>query len=429
MDGPPDIQAKYQKLATEYAKLRAQVGVLKKGVVDEQMKCSGLGDAVKEKDTQIRKQEGEMESVKFRNQQLTKRIDVLQDEIDGLEAKSHKSRWRGSSKDRSNNGDLAAHSAIVSEELVAKITENARLHATLEDIEKQYENTIITLQARIQDLEKEKTQVHMGNKSKERDLSVTVAEVTKEKEVLHRKVVELEKQVASKLEKNVALEVQMEELSKRLEEAEAEIKHVEKTDVETQYQFVDSDAEEIKEQDKVNAAHRLDTALAKVRELEQAREHWKLEFQLLQMKNEKMKNGSSPSSNDLVGDREADEVWALREAELKGWFEEKMCELVSGRLHADSKAVAYFLECEALQRRLARLAKEKGSVDRKLDVSRMEEERMKEDVGTTRENYEGQLSIMSDHLAEMNIKLAEQTDTIQQLKFQLNNKNMKKLKK
>ena len=75
------------------------------------------------------------------------------------------------------------------------------------------------------------------------------------------------------------------------------------------------------------------------------------------------------------------------------------------------------------------MAKEKDSVDRKLDVSLQEERMMKEDVGTTRENYEGQLSIMSDHLAEMNIKLAEQTDTIQQLRFQLSNKNQKKLKK
>ena len=39
-DSTTDIQAKYQKLATEYAKLRAQVGVLKKGVLDEQAKCS-----------------------------------------------------------------------------------------------------------------------------------------------------------------------------------------------------------------------------------------------------------------------------------------------------------------------------------------------------------------------------------------------------
>ena len=45
---------------------------------------------------------------------------------------------------------------MINEELAAKITENARLHATLDDIEKQYETTIQTLQNRIQHLEKER---------------------------------------------------------------------------------------------------------------------------------------------------------------------------------------------------------------------------------------------------------------------------------
>ena len=44
---------------------------------------------------------------------------------------------------------------VINEELAAKITENARLHATLDDIEKQYESTIQTLQSRVQQLEKE----------------------------------------------------------------------------------------------------------------------------------------------------------------------------------------------------------------------------------------------------------------------------------
>lgn len=43
---------------------------------------------------------------------------------------------------------------VINEELAAKITENARLHATLDDIEKQYETTIQTLQTRIHQLEK-----------------------------------------------------------------------------------------------------------------------------------------------------------------------------------------------------------------------------------------------------------------------------------
>ena len=68
MSGPdsgPDISTKYQKLATEYAKLRyqsnqpafyailtscycrAQVNIIKKGLLDEQEKTSHLSDQVK----------------------------------------------------------------------------------------------------------------------------------------------------------------------------------------------------------------------------------------------------------------------------------------------------------------------------------------------------------------------------------------------
>lgn len=41
-------------------------------------------------------------------------------------------------------------------------------------------------------------------------------------------------------------------------------------------------------------------------------------------------------------------------------------------------------------------------------------------------NYKSQLNTMSEHLAIMNEKLIAQTEEIQQLKFQLVNKNSKK---
>ena len=37
-----DLAAKYQRLATEYAKLKAQIPVLKKAVIDEQTKVRVL---------------------------------------------------------------------------------------------------------------------------------------------------------------------------------------------------------------------------------------------------------------------------------------------------------------------------------------------------------------------------------------------------
>ena len=47
---------------------------------------------------------------------------------------------------------------------------------------------------------------------------------------------------------------------------------------------------------------------------------------------------------------------------------------------------------------------------------------IKEEAKTTSVNYENQLSLMSEHLANMNDKLTKQTDEIERLKFEVGNK-------
>jgi protein phosphatase 1 regulatory subunit 21 len=59
--------------------------VLKKAVLDEQTRNAELRDVLKEKEQILRKAEQEMDSLTFRNQQLTKRITVLQDELDHMQ--------------------------------------------------------------------------------------------------------------------------------------------------------------------------------------------------------------------------------------------------------------------------------------------------------------------------------------------------------
>lgn len=61
------------------------VKVLKKGVLDEQAKSNELKETLKEKEKAVRKGELEIDSLTFRNQQLTKRVSVLQDELDVLQ--------------------------------------------------------------------------------------------------------------------------------------------------------------------------------------------------------------------------------------------------------------------------------------------------------------------------------------------------------
>ena len=76
------LSAKYTKLASEYSKVRAQLGVLKKAVVEEQSKNVTVSEEMKNKEQMIRKSEAEMDSLNFRNQQLTRRVEILQEDLD-----------------------------------------------------------------------------------------------------------------------------------------------------------------------------------------------------------------------------------------------------------------------------------------------------------------------------------------------------------
>merc|ERR1712129_449484 len=99
------------------------------------------------------------------------------------------------------------------------------------------------------------------------------------------------------------------------------------------------------------------------------REHWKLEYQLIQIKMEKLKQESGPSSE--VSNLELDEVMALREEELKSVWEAKIDELIASRLMADGKAVAYYLELEALTFRLYSKEKEGEKLLREASTARL----------------------------------------------------------
>ncbi|WAR29240.1 PPR21-like protein [Mya arenaria] len=80
-------EEKYKKLAAEYAKLKSQVPVLKKAYLDEQSSHNDLKSSLKECEQTVRKYEQEVDSLTFRNQQLSTRCSLLQEELDALESK------------------------------------------------------------------------------------------------------------------------------------------------------------------------------------------------------------------------------------------------------------------------------------------------------------------------------------------------------
>jgi len=127
--------------------IRAQVNVLKKAVIEEQARNTDIRNQLKEKEVEVRRAEQEIDSLTFRNQQLTKRITVLQEELDKAQNKSKKSKIRA--PDNNSQISAAPLNNILDEEFQKKIVENAQLLSQISD----KDNEIESLCERIQQLE------------------------------------------------------------------------------------------------------------------------------------------------------------------------------------------------------------------------------------------------------------------------------------
>ncbi|XP_063731299.1 protein phosphatase 1 regulatory subunit 21 isoform X2 [Eleginops maclovinus] len=139
-----DLQTKYSKLAQEYSKLRAQNQVLKKAVVDEQANSASFKEQLKQRDQSLRKQEQEMDSLSFRNQQLAKRVELLQEEL--------------ASKADSPSQHSLETQCVFDEDLQKKIEENERLHIQFYEAGEQHRRQEAELKTRLQELEKDSEQ-------------------------------------------------------------------------------------------------------------------------------------------------------------------------------------------------------------------------------------------------------------------------------
>lgn len=381
-----------------------------------------------------------MEAVLFRNQQLTKRISLLQEEAEAA-TRNKKSRWR---RDRSGSkerhaqaggglgfghhpGDLGEQ--VINEELVAKIKENAELKVRLNDIEAHHNANTEVLKLRIEDLEKEKSDLASGARMRASQVSEIESHWKMENDHLNSKIEHLERELKDKNGENVVLQVQLDSVRDRCDELEKKAADVKKVDFEMQYQYVDEEFEEQQaalQREKDSLSQRLESNLSKIKDIEKDREHWKLEFQLIQLKLEKLKKESNSESTDSLG-TELDELMSAREEELRAVWEAKIDELIGSRHLADSRAMAYYLEVEALSARLLTKRREGEKLSREASTARLEEDKVREENATVKENYESQLSAMSDHLAMMTAKLASQEDLIHNLNFQI--KENKKGKK
>uniref|UniRef100_A0A6Q2XVY4 Protein phosphatase 1 regulatory subunit 21 n=1 Tax=Esox lucius TaxID=8010 RepID=A0A6Q2XVY4_ESOLU len=136
--------------------LRAQNQVLKKGVFDEQASSMSLKEQVKQREQSLRKVEQEMDSLTFRNQQLAKRVELLQEELAASEAKGKKTKVRGETDWLRSR--IMQSQNVFDEDLRKKIQENEQLHIKFYEADEQHRQQEALLKARLEELEREREQ-------------------------------------------------------------------------------------------------------------------------------------------------------------------------------------------------------------------------------------------------------------------------------
>ncbi|KAM8810261.1 LOW QUALITY PROTEIN: protein phosphatase 1 regulatory subunit 21 [Eudromia elegans] len=190
MAAAAELQAKYQKLAQEYSKLRAQNQVLKKGVVDEQANSASLKEQLKMKDQSLRKLQQEMDSLTFRNQQLAKRVELLQDELALSETRGKKSKKSGESSSQLSQ----EQKSVFNEDLQKKIEENERLHILFFEADEQHKRLEAELRSRLDVLETDAAQHQAVVDSLTRKYTDTIEKLQNDKTKLEIKSQTLERE-------------------------------------------------------------------------------------------------------------------------------------------------------------------------------------------------------------------------------------------
>ncbi|XP_047994100.1 protein phosphatase 1 regulatory subunit 21 [Leguminivora glycinivorella] len=421
MEGLPtgDIQAKYQKLATEYSKLRVHVKVLKKGVIDEQAKSNELRESLKEKEKALRKGELEIDSLTFRNQQLTRRVSVLQDELELLQTKSTKKAKSKDDKPAATSSAPALDTGILQEELQKKIMENAQYASQLSD--KVFE--LSQLKAALDDYQR-----HLNESD-----SRYKCEVAK---LRHRN----------------------QELQLALEEAQraSGTPNKQPSQPSCNGDFLSEGGSLIGSEDALSSVDELNAVeqiSAKAHATEQENQKLRMEYELLQMENESLKleiskhvsasqrrRGDGHDSGDfnfysdtsvdgegrvtgLLGSVEVPFLLGheiqTREDRMKTYFRNKISELKVENEQLKSKTEHYVKECEMLRIRFEEMERDRETDARTIEDKHKTISRLEEELHSTSHNYEEQMSVLTEHVAGLNEQLARQHDQIDQLKHQM----------
>ncbi|KZC13415.1 PREDICTED: protein phosphatase 1 regulatory subunit 21 [Dufourea novaeangliae] len=427
------LQTKYQKIATEYSKIRAQANVLKKAVIDEQTRNADIREQLKEKEVELRRAEQELDSLSFRNQQLTKRITVLQEELDKAQNKSKK----GKNKVSDNNSQIQAPpNHILDEEFQKKIVENAQLLSQISDKDSEIES----LNERIQQLEYKLDHCEKSKVELECQYQSTIDKLERERNDLHRKLNDKQKQEETVSWSSNEGKRDGYELDSKI--GISNHRQLEQSPFSSPLASRRS-SKSIEGRPSKGQEDNNDIDFPKLVCLEKEMNHWKAQYHILKLKYDEIEQKECLNTmqveneslqptkiNNMIGTLTVpfpipEEIEA-REAKIRDYFLQEIDKLITEKSIYHVKNLAMAANSEVMQVHLDRSESKRKICESSLTEAFSNCSILQKDKEIQEGNYKTQLSTMSEHLANMNEKLISQTEEIQQLKFELANKNNKK---
>ncbi|CAK9814692.1 Protein phosphatase 1 regulatory subunit 21 [Anthophora quadrimaculata] len=428
------LQTKYKKIAAEYSKIRAQANVLRRAVIDEQARNADIREQLKEKEVELRRAEQELDSLSFRNQQLTKRISVLQEELEKAQNKSKKGKNKLS---ESNSQVLASPNHILDEEFQKKIVENAQLLSQIHDKDSEIE----TLNERTQQLEYKLNHCEKSKVEIECQYQNTIDKLEREKSDLQKKLNDKQKQ-----EETVSWSSN--EGKRDGYECELRVGHSNHSQIQPSPFSSPSASRRSSKSIGEGRPHKVyeennDFDFLKLCNLEKEISHWKAQYQMLKIKYDEIEQKEhlintqikqeplQPEEiNHMIGRLTVpfaipEEIEA-REAKIRDYFLQEIDKLVAEKHTYHVKNLAMAANSEVMQVHLNTSESKREKCESALTEALSNCNILQKDKEIQEGNYKVQLSTMSEYLANMNQKLISQTEEIQQLKFQLANKNSKK---
>lgn len=385
-----ETSTKYQKLAAEYSKLRAQASVLKRAVLEEQNKSSTLRETLRTKEANLRKSEQEVDSLGFRNKQLERRVAALQEnleqELKKLTAKGSKSK---ASTDTNASG---TDSKVIAEELQKKIIENAQLVTLLDD----------------KNAELKQWQLRLDGLNRELQQQASVEQkLRKEMETLSLRNTELEAKISEAAstigsEDGLSVTADMDNhYPNHLSNSSGHAAAVGNTNHNNNSSNNSSGSNN----------HHCDDRIVF---LEKELCHWRAQYELLiveaasQQRNEPSarKNISHDTAERNSEDNQTQSEFELREQKLTERFIKSIGELFHDKCRAESKLASHLLESQRLQSHLDIM---KNRLKETEDGKRDKEHRyqiIEDELSRTRSNYEEQISVLTEQVISLSDQLA-----------------------